>query len=128
MAVFEQTIAVKGPQQQSWEEVPALVDSGSIYTVVPMPLLQRHGVLPDERRRFRLADNSVIERDVGEIMVRLDGRVRTTVVVFGGEDGPNLLGAVTLEEFGLGVDPVNKRLIPVEGYLLQQVAFAVAEP
>jgi hypothetical protein len=31
---------------------------------------------------------------------------------------PGLLGAVTLEEFGLGVDPVGKRLIPVKSYLL----------
>ena len=118
MAVFEQRIAVKGPRQDDWEEISALVDTGSTYTVVPTPLLRRLGVAPAERRRFRIADNSVIERDIGEVMVRVDGRIRTTVVVFGGEEGPNLLGAVTLEEFGLGVDPVNKRLIPVEGYLL----------
>jgi hypothetical protein len=29
-----------------------------------------------------------------------------------------LLGAVTLEEFGLGVDPVNQRLVPVELLLI----------
>jgi len=117
VSVFEQVIGVRGPQQDDWEEISALVDTGSVYTVVPTPLLRQLGVQPTDRRRFRLADNSMIERDLGEMMVFLDGRVRTTVVVFGGVEGPNLLGAVTLEEFGLGVDPLNKRLIPVEGYL-----------
>jgi hypothetical protein len=35
--------------------------------------------------------------------------------------GEPLLGAFTLEGFGLGVDPVNRRLIPVPG-LLKAVA------
>jgi clan AA aspartic protease len=118
LSVFEQVIGVSGPQQDSWEEVSALVDTGSIYTVLPTLLLQRLGVVPTERRRFRIADNSVMERDVGEVLVRIDQRVKATPVVFGGVDSPLLLGAVTLEEFGLGVDPMNKRLIPVEGVLM----------
>ena len=40
------------------------------------------------------------------------------MVVFGDEDAEPLLGAVTLEEFGLGVDPVRRRLVPVDGYLV----------
>ena len=31
--------------------------------------------------------------------------------------GPVLLGATTLEELGLGIDPLNRRLIPVDLYL-----------
>jgi len=38
-------------------------------------------------------------------------------VVFGEDGGPLLLGAVTLEEFGLGVDPVARKLVPVPGLL-----------
>jgi predicted aspartyl protease len=78
LSVFEQVIGVSGPQQDSWEEVSALVDTGSIYTVLPTPLLQRLGVVPTERRRFRSADNSVMERDVGEVLVRIDQRVKAT--------------------------------------------------
>lgn len=33
------------------------------------------------------------------------------------DSSPGLLGAVTLEEFGLGVDPIEKRLVPVKTYL-----------
>ena len=30
---------------------------------------------------------------------------------------PSLLGAQTLESFGLGVDPLGRRLVPVDAYL-----------
>jgi hypothetical protein len=30
---------------------------------------------------------------------------------------PILLGATTLEELGLGIDPLNRRLVPVDLYL-----------
>ncbi len=36
------------------------------------------------------------------------------------EDSQPLLGAVTLEIFRLGVDPVSQRLIPVPGLLMRQ--------
>ena len=40
------------------------------------------------------------------------------MVVFGDDGAEPLLGAVTMEEFGLGVDPVRRRLAPVDGYLV----------
>jgi hypothetical protein len=33
------------------------------------------------------------------------------------EDATRLLGAQTLETFGLGVDPLGRRLVPVDAYL-----------
>lgn len=39
-------------------------------------------------------------------------------VVFWDEESLPLLGAVTLEILGLGIDPVNRRLIPVDALLL----------
>ena len=62
-----------------------------------------------------------LNRDIGEARVRVDGLARTTVVVFGGEDSEPVLGAVTLEELGLAVDPLNQRLIPVSGLLMEEV-------
>ena len=40
-----------------------------------------------------------------------------TVVVFGDDGGPTLLGAVTLEKLGLGVDPLGQKLSEVPGLL-----------
>ena len=43
-------------------------------------------------------------------------------VVFWDEESLPLLGAVTLEILGLGIDPVNRRLIPVDALLLPALA------
>lgn len=59
-----------------------------------------------------------MEREVGETVVRVAGNRAIRMVVFGGESDPALLGADTLEGLLLSVDPVAKRLIPAEAYLL----------
>ncbi len=81
-------------------------------------MLLHLGLAPLVKRQFVLADGTTIERDVTQIVVRLDGRTLFTVCIFGDDGSTPLLGAVTLEEFGLSVDPVNERLIPVPGFLV----------
>ena len=54
---------------------------------------------------------------MAETKVRMDDQERTTLVVFGDEGSLPLLGAYTLEGFGLALDPVNRGLMPVPGYL-----------
>ena len=55
---------------------------------------------------------------MGETRVRVQGLETTTWVIFGREGTATVLGAMTLEELLLGVDPVNRRLIAVEGLLM----------
>ncbi len=43
------------------------------------------------------------------------GQTLPTLVVFGDEGSIPLLGAYTLEGFGLAADPINRRLVPVRG-------------
>ncbi len=50
--------------------------------------------------------------------MRLDGRIRPGVCVVGDDGTEPLLGAVTLESFGLAADPVNRRLVSAPLYLL----------
>ena len=100
------------------EAITALVDTGATYTLVPAPILRRLGVEPIGRQTFHVADGSRVEREIGWLLVRIDGEERPTVVVFGDDGAEPLLGAVTMEEFGLGVDPVRRRLVPVGGYLV----------
>lgn len=75
---------------------------------------------PEGQRWERVegADGRQLECEMAETRVRLDGQVRTTLGIFGEEPAVPLLGAYTLEGFGLAPDPVGRRLIPVPGLLM----------
>jgi hypothetical protein len=64
-----------------------------------------------------LANGREEEWPFGVVLLSLEGQELPTVCLIGPNGGPALLGAVTLEEFALGVDPVAKRLVPVRSYL-----------
>ncbi len=51
-------------------------------------------------------------------MARWNGQVLPTLVVFGDAGSQPLLGAYTLEGFGLAPAPLGRRLIPVRGLAL----------
>jgi len=102
---------------ERWEPIEALVDTGASYTWVPASVLGRLGLAPSFRSDFELADGRKIEYGMAETKVRLNGSERTTIVVFGDENTEPLLGAYTLEGFGLAPDPVGRRLISVPGLL-----------
>jgi len=93
------------------------VDTGSTYTWLPRDLLRRLGLSPTTQRSFVLADNRQVTYGVTWTMVTLEGETLPTLVIFGAEGSEPLLGLVTLEEFGLGVDPVDERLVPVRALL-----------
>ena len=118
MGTFRVTVEIGDPSGADYREVSALVDTGASHTAMPASLLRELGVPILERWPFRLADGREVEMDVGETRIRVDGRERTTVVVFAEEGTGPILGAVTLEEFRLGVDPIAQRLIPVPGLLM----------
>ena len=118
MGTFMYPIEVGNPQGQRFERVEALVDTGATFTVLPGSLLRGLGIPAQRRIRFRLADGSVLEREAGETLVRLDGQVITTTVVFAEEGAPSLLGVVTLETALLAVDPVRQQLIPTEALVM----------
>ena len=104
-----------------WETVDALVDTGSIYTLIPRQLLDRLDVSPQFQREFETADGRIVERDLAIAMVRWDGDTMPTLVVFGGATDAVLLGAYTLEGFALAPDPVNRRLVRVRGLAMGNV-------
>ena len=95
----------------------ALVDTGATYTTLPASMLNQLGIQPEGSRRFRLADNRQIEYEVGQARLRLEGQELVVLVVFAPEDASPLLGATALEIFGLGVDPIEQRLIPLPALL-----------
>ena len=118
MGNFRITLGVSAQGGSHFEYVDALVDTGATYTQLPESLLRSLSIVPLGNLSFRLANGQSVMRDVSEAPMRIGDMVRTSPVIFGDDDSDALLGAVTLEIFGLGVDPVNQRLIPVEGLLV----------
>ena len=99
MGTFRVTIELGDQAGSRYREVSALVDTGASYTQVPASILQELGVTPLERRPFRLANGTEVERDIGQTWVRLEGQTQMTVVVFDEEHAEPKLGRVTLAEF-----------------------------
>ena len=91
-----------------------LVDSGALYSVVPTPILRRLGISPDRTETFRLADGTALTRDVGGASFEIAGRHALSPVIFGKRGDHVLLGVVTLEALGLALDPIRRRLRPIE--------------
>ncbi len=122
MGTFRHQFEIGASEAGPFTAIDAVVDTGAAYTWVPRQTLTELGVMPRGTRRFLLADGRVVEREIAIVAVRLDGQTQPTVCVVGDEGTQALLGAVTLEEFGLAPDPVNRRLVPIpQFYLLSTI-------
>jgi len=104
------------------ETLQALVDTGASFTTVPAAVLERLGVRPHRTMRFRLANGEPVEWQLGWVTIEIDGNREQTLAVFGPEEDIALIGAHTLQAMGLGVDPVEHRLVPREGFLMASAA------
>ena len=95
------------------EKLEFLIDSGAIYSVVPIPILEKLGIKPITEQEFRLADGSKIRRKKGGALFKRENRVGVADVIFGEEGDSILLGAFTLEALGLSLDPLRRELKPI---------------
>ena len=89
-----------------------MIDTGSLYSIVPASILDELGVARDEVETFSLADGSLVDMSIGLALLTLEGQSKTVHVAFGLDDEIVLIGAMTLERFGVAADPLNKRLVP----------------
>ena len=115
MGTFTVLLGIGSSDGQSFREVEALVDTGATFTCVPADLLRELGHRALGSERFELGDGRVVERDLTEAPVRIDGKTRISICVFADEGSTTLLGAVTLEQFLLAPDQVGRGLVPVRG-------------
>ncbi|RLI75778.1 Retroviral aspartyl protease [Archaeoglobales archaeon] len=100
------------------KEVELIVDTGAIYTIIKRKTLEELEIEPIGKRKFKLANGDVIERDVGLCRIDIMDLFTHSIVVFGEENDAEVLGVTTLEELGLQVDPVSGELKPMELLLL----------
>ena len=112
MGTFNWPMRISSMDGEQVRDIDATVDTGAAYTTLPTSLLRELGVEPMGKRRFLLADGRRIEMDYGQAWASINGESVTTLVVFGEDNAPPLLGAYTLEGLALAVDPVEQRLVP----------------
>ena len=112
MGTFKWPLRISSMDGQQAQEIEATVDTGAAYTTLPGSLLRELVVEPMGKRRFLLADGRRVDMDYGRAWATVNGDSEVTIVVFGEDDAPALLGAYTLEGLALAVDPASQRLVP----------------
>ena len=112
MGTFNWPIRITSLDGEQTRDIEATVDTGATYTVLPSSLLREIGIPVTRQARFELGDGRIVQMDIGQAQATINGETAITQVVFGEDDIPPLLGAVTLEELLLAVDPASQRLIP----------------
>ena len=89
-----------------------LVDTGSEYTWIAAPTLDKLGVAREKKDvAFVMANGQTITRSVGFAIVRIDEAFTIDEVVFAEQGDLLLLGARTLEGLNLMVDSRRKKLV-----------------
>ena len=125
MGTFPFRFEVGDFEGRRFEPVEGLVDTEARFTFIPRPVLVSLGIEPQEIGFFKLASGRRSRYDMAWVRVRLEGGEQPTIVVFGGAESQPRLGSFTLEGFGLGVDALNERLVPRDGYLMRNASGAV---
>jgi clan AA aspartic protease len=95
------------------QAVRCLVDSGAVYSLIPGVVLRRLGVKPHSTREFVLANGDVIRRQLATATFEYQGQRGDSMVIVGEPGDEALLGATTLEGFGLVLDPFRRELRPM---------------
>jgi len=98
------------------EEVEFLVDTGATLTVVPRSLAEKLELKSTRSQRVVITGGQRDVWPVPEARLALNG-TEVTTPCFIAPEGPPLLDAVALESLFFAVDPVGKRLIPVDGFV-----------
>jgi len=109
------TVKVANPSiSKKPEEVDLLVDSRAIFTSIPAQILRKLELKPIDRDKLKVYGGAIIEREIGWALIEYGGKRRVVPVIFGEKEDTAVLGATSLESLGYQVDPVTKKLKPIE--------------
>jgi len=113
MGTFHVKFTIRNPSTPERAlQLEGLVDTGAHFTQVPQPLLYQIGVRPFGTRQVQYASGPVTSRPVALAEIVIQDNLTPAVILCGGPSDLVLVGATTLENLGLGVDPIHKTLIP----------------
>lgn len=116
MGMFKKKVKVSNSKDPSrFFEEEFWVDTGALYSFIPEDFLERIGVEPSARRKLILADGRQDMRLLGFCDFQIEGLEGNIPcpVIFAPRGSLFLLGATALENFGVEVDPLQRRLKPI---------------
>jgi predicted aspartyl protease len=88
--------------------------AGATLSVIPGAILESLGITAVRSVTLVLADGRRASRDVGDVVVTVNDDSAPCRVVFGRAGDAALLGLTVLEQLGLAVDPVQRRLVSAD--------------
>ena len=112
MGTFKCNLRISSMDGRQSQDIQAVVGTGAFYTTLPVGLLRSLGIEPRGRRRVPQAGGRGIDLDYAQAWASIDGKSEITLVVFGEDDSPAMLGTYTLDGLALEVDPIEQRLVP----------------
>lgn len=111
------TLGIWAADGSDLQHIDMQVDTGASYSQIPGDTLRELGWVPNlPPRPAELADGTRTMVAMGEVKIRYNEVDLVRLFVFGEGNCPKLLGSDTLQGLGMGVDPVNHRLINVVAY------------
>ena len=115
MSVFNVQIEAGNPDtgQKMASPLEALVDTGSELTWLPAAVLREIGVMPHRKRTVLDAAKQRVQREVGHVMLYSHGRKTEDEVVFAEPGDRVVIGARTLEGFGVTMDNKKRRFVSI---------------
>ena len=112
VGTFSADFVLWNADQTAARSLNGLVDTGASYTMIPASILEEMGIARKRTTTFDLADGSRRSYALGYAEMELAGQRDLVHIIFGPENTRILIGAFTLEVFGLAADAKYRRLIP----------------
>jgi predicted aspartyl protease len=113
MGSFRVDIEIENPARPGERRTlrSVLVDTGAELSWVPAEVLESLGIERYDKRHFRQANGSILERWAGGAHIYVAGKRTADDIVFGEPGDLVLLGSRTLEGLNFRVEPVTKQLV-----------------
>jgi len=111
--MFKVNVVARNPKHEELATSPveALVDTGSELSWLPREVLKSIGITPRRKRAFALANQRMVEREVGYVILSAEGYETNDEVVFAEPGDMTILGVRTIEGFGVVVDNIGHRFV-----------------
>ena len=101
------------PDKVKRVRLPAVVDSGATFLVLPAATVAQLGLTPARRMTVKYADQRRIERDVVQnVLLELQGRQGLFEAVVEPDRTDALVGAIPLEAMDFLIDCQHNALVP----------------